>query len=284
MKDVIVTQIIPTVQGEGPSIGTPVLLIRLGNCNLSCDICDTKWSNFLTPKMVKAFSSRNKTFPFKINGDNYIKFIEYLDKEFLSYYNISTILLTGGEPFLHKDFIQSLVFSGDRLRNIMKIEIETNGVLLNDKDDYKMFNHWDKNIQINISPKLVNSSYKSEKINSIYDIVEIFQANTPSIDGILKESPTSINWKFIYAPELEERINIFIKNVLNINSIYIMPLTPDYNKYKKEMHFLEDFRNTSYKALNYCLKKGYIFTPRAHVWIFNNFKHKNELMDCMIKL
>jgi len=49
----IITQIIPTIQGEGPSAGTPVLLIRVGNCNLDCAWCDTKWSNNLKLKDVK---------------------------------------------------------------------------------------------------------------------------------------------------------------------------------------------------------------------------------------
>jgi len=164
----IITQIIPTIQGEGPSAGTPVLLIRVGNCNLDCAWCDTKWSNNLKLKDVKKLGSDNKTLPFTVDDINFYKFIEHLNDAYLKDTSINTILLTGGEPLINREFVRRIIFNSE-LKNITKIEIETNGVLLDNKedDDWKMFDSWDRIIQINISPKLDPSYYRSEKIKTL---------------------------------------------------------------------------------------------------------------------
>lgn len=287
MNKTIITQIIPTVQGEGPSVGTPVLLIRIGNCNLNCEWCDTKWSNSLKLKSIKSFTPKIKTkvlnvnLPFIIDETNLDEFINYLNGEFLDKFTINTILLTGGEPLMNKEFIASLIYnSKSALKNITKIEIETNGTLLNDKTDKMLFYHWDKTIQINISPKLDPSYYRSDKINTLDDIIDLFNENNEvSFQKILSETPTTITWKFVYSKADEKSIEKFIRGVGNVSNVNMMPLTPDYLTYDDEMKFLEDFRQSSYDTIDYCMRTGYIFSPRAHVWVFNNFKHRDEYVD-----
>ena len=278
----IITQIIPTAQGEGPTAGTPVLLIRTGNCNLDCSFCDTKWSNELKFKEVKKFSKQNKKLPFIVDENTIDDFINYINDEFLSKFSrINTVLITGGEPLMNKGFVGSLIYNKEtNLKNITKIEIETNGILLNDPKDYLLFFHWDKQIQLNISPKLNPEYYRSEKIKTIDDIISLFDNNRmESFERILRDTPTIIDWKFVYSKPAESDIDDFITQVRGINSINIMPLTPDYSKYKSEMKFLEDFRKSTYDALDYCIRKGYTLSPRIHIWIFNNFKHRNEYAD-----
>ena len=136
MNKTIITQIIPTVQGEGPSVGTPVLLIRTGNCNLNCEWCDTKWSNNLKIKNAKKFNTKKVSLPVIIDETNIDDFINYLNGEFLDKFTINTILLTGGEPLMNKEFIASLIYNKvSSLKNIAKIEIETNGTLLNEPEN-----------------------------------------------------------------------------------------------------------------------------------------------------
>lgn len=280
MNKAIITQIIPTIQGEGSSVGTPVLLIRMGNCNLDCEWCDTKWSNNLKPKEVKKFSKKNTTLPFIIDDDNFNDFVDFINKEFLNQYTIHTILLTGGEPTMNKGFVRSITFNSN-FWFISKIEIETNGVLLNDEEDYKNFDHWERVIQFNISPKLNPEYYRSDKIKTIDDIIELFKTNyEKSIKSLLEKSPSTVEWKFVYSKDDEKAIDKFIKEV-GCSLVYMMPLTPDYTNlsYKNEMDFLEDFRKSSYDTLNYCMRMGYTFTARTHVWVFNNFLHRNELVD-----
>jgi organic radical activating enzyme len=277
----IISQVIPTIQGEGPTAGTPVLLIRTGNCNLDCSFCDTKWSNNVKSKEIKKFSNRNKKLPFIVDENTIDDFINYLNDNFLNKFAISTVLITGGEPLMNKQFVGSLIYNKEtNLKYIIKIEIETNGVLLNNSKDYLLFFHWDKQIQLNISPKLNPEYYRSEKIKTIDDIITLFDNNRiESFEKILNDTPTTTNWKFVYSKSAEVDIDSFITQVRNVNNVYIMPLTPDYTKYKSEIKFLEDYRKSCYDAIDYCLRKGYIFVPRAHVFVFNNFKHRNEFVD-----
>jgi organic radical activating enzyme len=277
----IISQVIPTIQGEGPSVGTPVLLIRTGNCNLECSFCDTKWSNNMKLKDVKKFTKKNRKLPFIVEEDTIDDFINYINNDFLNKFTISTVLITGGEPLMNKEFVGSLIYNKNtNLKNITKIEIETNGVLLNDPKDYLIFFHWDKQIQLNISPKLDPEYYRSEKIKTIDDIISLFDDNRiKSFEKILDDTPTIIDWKFVYSKSAEAAIDSFITQVRGVNSINIMPLTPDYTKYKSEIKFLEDFRKSTYDALDYCMRKGYVLSPRIHVWVFNNFKHRDEFID-----
>lgn len=281
MNKTIISQVIPTIQGEGPTAGTPVLLIRTGNCNLDCSFCDTKWSNNVKSKEIKKFSNRNKKLPFIVDENTIDDFINYLNDNFLNKFAISTVLITGGEPLMNKQFVGSLIYNKEtNLKYIIKIEIETNGVLLNNSKDYLLFFHWDKQIQLNISPKLNPEYYRSEKIKTIDDIITLFDNNRiESFEKILNDTPTTTNWKFVYSKSAEVDIDSFITQVRNVNNVYIMPLTPDYTKYKSEIKFLEDYRKSCYDAIDYCLRKGYIFVPRAHVFVFNNFKHRNEFVD-----
>jgi 7-carboxy-7-deazaguanine synthase len=281
MNNIIISQIIPTIQGEGPSIGTPILLIRLGNCNLDCSFCDSKWSNNLKLGDLQQFNPEQVSYPFVLEDDNIEKFIKFLNKEFLYKYKIHTILLTGGEPFLNKLFIKRIVFNFD-LSYISKIEIETNGTLLDEPDDYKIFEHWSKTIQINISPKLNPDFYRSKKITDFDDIITLFNNNiSNSISKIELLSPTTICWKFVYSNEEKEKIDMFIREISNIQNINIMPLTPNFEDFTNEKEFLESFRKSSYDTIEYCLNTGHIFNPRAHVWVFNNFEHRNEYLDVM---
>lgn len=283
MNKAIISQLIVTIQGEGPSIGLPILLIRMGNCNLNCFFCDTKWSNNLKVGEVKKFNPKSVSLPFYIDDTNFSSFMEYINKEFLKDYTINTILLTGGEPLINKEFVRRMVFETD-LKNVSKLEIETNGVLLDSKedDDWKIFDSFDKTIQINISPKLNPGFYKSKNIKTIEDIIKLFNENyEKSIKEILVKTPTVINWKFVYSTSGEESIQQFIRNVQGINYIQMMPLTPDYTHfdYKNETDFLEDYRKSCYDTIEYCLKTGYIFVPRTHVFVFNNFLHRDEYVD-----
>ena len=278
----IITQIIVTVQGEGPTAGTPVLLIRTGNCNLDCSFCDTKWSNNVKSKEIKKFSNRNKKLPFIVDENTIDDFINYLNDNFLNKFRIDTTLITGGVPLMNKEFVGSLIYNKETNLKSITIEIETNGVLLNDPKDYLLFFHWDKQIQLNISPKLDPMYYRSEKIKNVDDIISLFDKNRiDSFERILKDTPTTIDWKFVYSKSAEADIDSFITQVRNVNNVYIMPLTPDYTKYKSEMKFLEDFRKSTYDALEYCMKKGYVLSPRMHVWVFNNFSHRDEYIDVM---
>lgn len=101
-----ISEIFPSVQGEGLRQGEPTLFIRLSGCNLKCDFCDTKYS-WVTGKEMTIPQIMNKL------------------KTIRSAFPTEWVCLTGGEPLLQP--IEGLV------RNLrtegFKIQIETNSTL-----------------------------------------------------------------------------------------------------------------------------------------------------------
>ena len=69
-----INDIFYTIQGEGSYAGTPAIFIRLSDCNLACNFCDTE------------FLSGNQ-----MTEDEII--------EEISVYNCDFIVLTGGRTF-----------------------------------------------------------------------------------------------------------------------------------------------------------------------------------------
>ena len=99
--DVNITEIFSSIQGEGQTIGTPALFVRLSGCNLRCPFCDTKYSY---DKGITLTATA-------------------LSKEYLKA-RVETIVLTGGEPTLQyvnfKELIRRIDITPKR------IIIETN--------------------------------------------------------------------------------------------------------------------------------------------------------------
>ena len=102
-----ISEIFQSIQGESSYSGFPFFFIRLTECNLRCNYCDTKYA-YSVGKDVTISS-----------------IVEKIKKS-----NIDKVLLTGGEPLLQEN-IYILI---DKLIEIgKKIFIETNGSVLTDK-------------------------------------------------------------------------------------------------------------------------------------------------------
>ncbi len=101
-----VTEIFPSIQGEGLRLGESTLFIRLSGCNLKCPFCDTKYAW----KEGKEYSTE-----------------QILDKVRKIHHRFPArwVCLTGGEPLLQK--IEGLV---QALKSEdLKIQVETNATL-----------------------------------------------------------------------------------------------------------------------------------------------------------
>lgn len=101
-----VIEIFKSIQGEGHYLGTPVVFIRLGGCNLHCPWCDTKnsWGDQGTEMSLSEIRNKVDSIAEKSN--------------------IYRLVITGGEPTIHEDFLE--------LVSVLKIagysvNIETNG-------------------------------------------------------------------------------------------------------------------------------------------------------------
>lgn len=100
-KSFIVNEIYKSINGEGPLMGYPVVIIRLTGCNLRCRYCDSKFS-YLEGRRVYLHSLMKK----------------------IKKYGINKVLITGGEPLAqaHSVFLlKKLIEEG------YETSIETNG-------------------------------------------------------------------------------------------------------------------------------------------------------------
>jgi organic radical activating enzyme len=127
MSNLIVREIFPSIQGEGPNAGQPAVFIRLAGCPLKCTFCDTDFR-------IEAATS----YPVK----------SLLDEvgEVARSRNIRLIVITGGEPL--KQDISSFLFllTGTAYR----VQIETSGVV------DQSLPHW---CEVVISPKTQRVNY-----------------------------------------------------------------------------------------------------------------------------
>ena len=101
-----ITEMFPSIQGEGLRQGEPTLFIRLSGCNLKCSFCDTKYAwkkgqEYSTTQVLDKIKKMKLRFP------------------------ASWVCLTGGEPML-----QDVAPLTRELKSIgFKVQIETNATL-----------------------------------------------------------------------------------------------------------------------------------------------------------
>ena len=112
-----------SLQGEGASVGSPAMFLRLAGCNLHCVWCDTKhaWGSGIerTPQEVANMVARSEGW--------------------------DRLVVTGGEPVLQAADLEE-VFS--LLPGEVKIEVETNGTVAPTPALIGRVTTW------NVSPKL----------------------------------------------------------------------------------------------------------------------------------
>jgi 7-carboxy-7-deazaguanine synthase len=127
-------EIFTSIQGEGPSAGTPSVFLRLALCNLHCSWCDTKytwdWRSYDFGEQVTS-----------MEGDEV--------KRVLLGQGARNLVVTGGEPLLQQT---GLAFLLDDLRGSgFRFEVETNGTIRPEPAVAELIDQW------NVSPKLSNS-------------------------------------------------------------------------------------------------------------------------------
>ena len=135
-----VTEIFPTIQGEGPFVGHPAIFIRLSGCNLACEFCDTNFDDFQKLSITEIF---DQIMQYSLNSNN------------LRSKNL--VVITGGEPF--RQPIKKL--TDFLLKNNFNVQIETNGTLFQDLDS---------NISIICSPKISNFKYHEIRLDMLKKI------------------------------------------------------------------------------------------------------------------
>ena len=151
--------------------------------------------------------------------------------------NVNNIVFTGGEPLLQKEELSQLMALLKRDNGAYNFYLETNGTIYD--DILKCFKG------VSCSPKKQAKGY--DESYSEYSILE------------------NVRFKFVYEKEDERWWEDFQKKFqIPSDRIYIMPegkSRRDQNKKMKEV-------------AEYCVSRGYNFTPRIHVLIWGKRRGK----------
>ena len=116
-----------SIQGEGPSAGTPAHFIRLQGCDVGCKWCDTKYS-------------------WEFSGGTQID-LEVLWERSRALGEAALLVVTGGEPLEHPGIGRLL---DEALSRWERVEVETSGILPPPLRHPKLY--------YNVSPKLPSAT------------------------------------------------------------------------------------------------------------------------------
>jgi 7-carboxy-7-deazaguanine synthase len=140
-------EIFAALQGEGPSAGKPSVFIRLSQCNLACEWCDTAYT--------WRFTGDNR--PHR-DGEAYerkanqVVLEEHDAAARIAAHGRNRLVITGGEPLLQGAALARMLAELPDLH----VEIETNGTVPAHPTLDPLVN------QFNVSPKLAHSGNAPE--------------------------------------------------------------------------------------------------------------------------
>lgn len=226
----------PTIQGEGPSQGRPVVFLRLGLCNLDCSWCDTPYTWDWTGKNGTVYVKQNELTRMTID--------EIHEALLALTGNIpARLVISGGEPLVQQKYLVPLIERWEA-----PVEIETNGTIQPSEEMLSL------GVQFNCSPKLSNSG-----INYQTRIV-------PNVLWSIRDAGGS--FKFVVRDDKDlEEVNTIVDRDITIadkSRIYLMPEGIQQNVIVGRLAWVMD-----QAALH-----GYSVSPRLHVIAYGNERLK----------
>jgi organic radical activating enzyme len=188
-----ITEIFPSIAGEGLRSGEPTIFIRLAGCNLRCSFCDTKYSW----QGGKGYSE-----------EKIIEIVRRIQGRFPA----DWVCLTGGEPLLQD--VEPLVKK--LKKECYKIHIETNGTV------YRPFRvDW-----LTLSPKPGTYGFAPEftaKANEVklvvskeltLEVIQNLRGKIPVKTPILLQPQSNRKWSMDMGMKLLKRaMNAGVKNI-----------------------------------------------------------------------
>ncbi|MEL7446822.1 MAG: 7-carboxy-7-deazaguanine synthase QueE [Pseudomonadota bacterium] len=227
-------EIFASLQGEGPSAGTPVAFIRLSRCNLACTWCDTAYTWHFEGDERE--HRDGVTFDRKANqvsldpADAAARILTLGQKR---------LVITGGEPLMQGAAL------ADMLEHMpdMEIEIETNGTT-------KAPSHVDIRVdQYNVSPKLAHSGNEAEL------------ALIPERLDFYATDPRAF-FKFVIAEpsDVEEVLELQARYRFKPGHVFLMPEGTDSATLRAREEWLAPL----------CLKHGFRMSDRMHIHLYGD--------------
>jgi len=242
-----------SIQGEGKYIGKLSLFFRFGGCNMTCKgfACEE-----LTPDGEKILGCDTI---YAVNREHFSQNWQSIESSeallsIVDAYNLPRavdIVLTGGEPLLYANDLLFIEFLEQLHRRGHTICFETNGSLDVNFEKYPIY----KECEFTLSVKLSNSAEKLSK-----------RVNAQSIKNIAKNAKDAY-FKFSLSL-LDDAEKFLVQEIAEIVSlapnidVYCMPLGSS----------KEEIERGSESLIEFCKEKGYNFSDRLHIRVWNEKK------------
>jgi len=221
------------IQGEGNFTGHKMLVFRVAGCDIKCKDCDTKYSWYTKKDVWEIPESLQYSIP---------EIKEYW-KNNIKNKKINWIMITGGAPSLYQDILFELIDT-DFWQGI-NFQIEDAG-----RHSWEKFKSIE-NCHFSFSPKIASLQGQTH-----IPIWEALRLNNLPKNWICKIVVDTNNWENDF-----EAIKKFqTEYQINNEKIWIMPFGTTRNEMLRQSHFL----------IQKCIDKGYNFSPRLHVLIYDD--------------
>ena len=237
----------PTIQGEGKYTGNPSVFVRFGKCNMQCPGFEVEYE---TPSGIKKCSCDSfyaSDSAFRDQWNKYETSIDLIDEvaKIIPHYKVD-IVITGGEPLLYWKDVEFQNFLHYYVQNGYLVTIETNASI-----DIELDKSWHEKLIFSMSVKLSNSGEKFSK-----------RINTHTIKNIINKTSKSY-LKFVlgkeFIPNATEEIDDILQQIPSCD-VYLMPLGDT----------SEIIDKNSLSVIEYALEKGYKYSDRLHIRVWNN--------------
>ncbi|MEO0689837.1 MAG: 7-carboxy-7-deazaguanine synthase QueE [Pseudomonadota bacterium] len=227
-------EIFASLQGEGPSAGTPVAFIRLSRCNLACTWCDTAYT--------WRFEGDNRPHRDGVTFDkasNQVAFSPEKAAARIAGLGQKRLVITGGEPLMQCGPLADML----AILPDIEVEIETNGTT-------RASAHVDIRVdQYNVSPKLAHSGNAADL------------AIIPERMDFYASDPRAF-FKFVIAEreDVDEVLALQKEHFIASDKIFLMAEGKTSEALRSRQEWLSEL----------CLKHGFRMSDRMHIHLYGD--------------
>jgi organic radical activating enzyme len=227
-------EIFASVQGEGPSAGTPVAFLRLSRCNLACLWCDTAYTWH--------FAGDNRPHRSGESFDRKANQIELDEADVaarIAALGQKRLVITGGEPLLQAGKLADML---EHLPDI-EVEIETNGTIdPPGRLDYRVD-------QYNVSPKLAHSGNPAD-----------LALKPEMLDRWATDERAFFKFVVAQPNDVEEVLALVKAHLIPPARVFLMPEGTDSETLRARMEWLVPL----------CIEHGFRLSDRLHIHLFGD--------------
>ncbi len=236
-------EIFHTLQGEGPSAGSPAVFVRAALCNLSCVWCDSShaWKSDGTARPEPDDPRADPSPPRQSGAFVEIDPAEVAERVLA--FDCRRLVLTGGEPMLQQSaWIEMLDHLRERRADVV-VEVETNGTLAPEPGLDRAVE------QFNVSPKLANSGMP-ESARLVPEALAHFAASPKAWFKFVVSRPDDI-------VEIERLVSRFS---LSESRVILMPEGLDVASLDRRAAWLAPV----------CIERGFRLGDRLHIRLWGD--------------